>query len=112
MSQDLRDYDLLQVDQARNEAHELGVTATVGPSGHGRLDGTRGVQITLATSGGVAYARVTEAQVRDLIRVLATRVNPDAPFEATGWRGDRLTIRPDGSIGELERFNGAEAGES
>lgn len=97
MSQDLRDYDLYRVDENDREAVEMGVTATVGPSGNGEIDETRGVQITLETPSGYAYGRVSEPQIRDLIWVLQSRIDPDTPPEATGWDADRLTINPDGS---------------
>jgi len=105
MSQELRDYDLYRVDKNDREAQTMGVTATVGPSGHGEIDDSRGVQFTLETPNGYAYARVSEPQIRDLIRVLQARVNPDVPFEATGWRADRLRINGDGSVAQLDGVN-------
>lgn len=97
MSQDLREYELFRVDNADHEASRMDVTATVGPSGHGDIDDRRGVQLTLVTPAGTAYARVSEPQVRDLIDVLRKRVDPDDEVhEATGWGADRVRIGPDG----------------
>ena len=93
MSQDLRDYDLYQLDRNSNEAHRMSLTATVGPTGHGEIDDTRGVQITLDTPAGTAYARISEPQIRDLINVLEKRVDPDEGIhEATGWEAERVKI--------------------
>ena len=108
MSQELRDYDLIQVDNRYrdqpNEARRMSITATVGPTDD-TTDNTRGVQITLDTDAGYAYARVSEDQIRDLLRVLQSRINPDSPFEATLGGADRLNIRPNGSVAELERLS-------
>ena len=108
MSQDLRDYELYRVDKNDREAKTMSVTATVGPSGHGEIDEMRGVQITLETPNGYGYARISEPQIRDLIQVLQARLNPDSPFEATGWQADRLRIKPDGSIAQLDGIDEVE----
>lgn len=98
MSQDIRDYELFRVDEMPNEALMMSLTATVGPSGHGEIEDRRGVQITLNTPAGFAYARLSEPQVRDLIEVLQKRVDPDNDVhEATGWEAERVQISPGGS---------------
>lgn len=98
MSQDLRDYDLFRVDKNDAEAGNMSVTATVGPTGHGVIDDTRSVQITLDTPNGTAYGRVSEPQIRDLIDVLEARIDPDKKPEATGWEWERTEIAKDGSV--------------
>jgi hypothetical protein len=99
MSQDLRTYDLRRVDRADNEASSMSVTATVGPKPDDS-EATRGVQITLRTPNGTAYGRVTEGQIRDLIGVLNMRVNPEMPYEATGWKATDVSVKPDGRVAE------------
>ena len=102
MSQDIRDYELYRVDKNDIEAGKLGLTATVGPTGHGEIEETRGVQITLHAPGGIVYARMSEPQIRDMIEVLEQRINPDETPEATGWESDRKTVLPTGEIDESE----------
>lgn len=98
MSQDLRDYKLCRVDDNRNEASKLSVTATVGPTCRGEIEGTRGVQVTLATSNGHSYARLSEPQIKDLIEALENRIDPEEDeFEATLFGVDRVTVLPDGT---------------
>lgn len=92
MSQDVREYPTCRVDGDEREARYMNVTATVGPTGNGEIDDTRGVQITLDTPDGYAHARVSEPQIRDLIDVLERRVEPDEPPEATGWEADEQTV--------------------
>jgi hypothetical protein len=101
MSQDLRDYRLIRLDERPNEARELSVTATVGPSTDG--DNKRGVQFTLDTPDGFAYARVSQEQIQDLIEVLSARIDPDTPPEATGIEATRKTVQPDGGSTEVPR---------
>jgi hypothetical protein len=96
MSQELRLYPTCRVDGNDNEARHMNVTATVGPTGNGEIDATRGVQLTLHTPNGYAYARVSEPQIRDLIRVLHKRVDPDAACEATGMDADTQRVYYDG----------------
>ena len=96
MSQDLRDYDLMRVDKADAEASEMSITATVGPNS--QSGNRRGVQFTLKTPNGYAYARVSEDQIRDLIRVLEDRVKTDVGFTATGYEADRLRVDVDGNV--------------
>lgn len=98
MSQDLRDYRLYRVDEDSREASEMGVTATVGPTGHGEIDDSRGVQITLRAPYGTIYARISEPQTRDLIEVLEKRLDPDDEYEATGWEANRECVSPRGTI--------------
>lgn len=96
MSQDLRDYDLIRLDENDAEASNLSVTATVGPNSQtGKM---RGAQITLDTPNGTAYARMTEEQLRDLIRVLESRVFVDGGFTATGIEAERLEVEPEGNV--------------
>lgn len=97
MSQDLRDYRLYRVDENIREAREMGVTATVGPTGHGKIDARRGVQITLRAPSGIVYARVSEPQIRDLIEVLEKRLDPDDVLKAIGGEADRETVSPSGT---------------
>lgn len=85
MNQELRTYHIERVDGRAAEASTASVTACVGPE-CGR--GPRAVQLTLATPSKTAYGRLTEAQVRDLIGVLETRVDPDGRYEATGSDAD------------------------
>ena len=96
MSQDLQHYDTIRLDKNRDEAGEVSVTATVGPT-ESDMDATRGVQITLSTPNGWSYARLSEPQVRALISVLQMRVNPDKDHEATGWSVDPAKVLPDGT---------------
>ena len=94
MSQDIRTYLLERVDDDPAEAFELHVTATVGPT---PTEGeTRGVQLTLETPDGFAYARVSEPQLQDLADLIARRIDPDQPPEATGLEAENLTVEPDG----------------
>ena len=100
MSQDLRDYDLLRLDKVDSEAGRMGITATVGPTGDHDID-TRGVQITLETPNGVAYARVSEPQVCDLIETLESRIDDeDKETEATMWGAKNPLVLPSGEFQE------------
>lgn len=96
MSQDIREYPTCRVDGDDHEARYLSVTATVGPTGDGEIDDTRGVQFTLETPSGYAYARVSEPQIRDLIDVLERRISPDESPEATGIDAEKRTVYFDG----------------
>jgi len=102
MSQDLRKYRLRRLDEADAEASELSVTATVGPTADEDTsrEHTRGVQITLRTPNGTAYGRVTEDQIRDLLGVLKMRIDPEMPYEATGWKATDVSVKPDGTVTE------------
>jgi len=94
MSQDIRRYDTCRVDGNDDEARRVGVTATVGPTGHGEIDPSRGVQLTLEAPSGYTYARLSQPQVRDLIDTLCRRLDPeDEEYEATMYgAGDRRVL--------------------
>ena len=96
MSQDLRDYDLLRLDENDAEADTMSVTATVGPNSES--GNIRGIQLTLDTPNGYAYARVSEDQIRDLIKVLESRIQEGSGFTATGIEADRLKVDENGEI--------------
>lgn len=97
MSQDLRTYELARVDGAREEANRLSITATVGPTPED-TNNTRGVQVTLDAPQGFAYARLSEAQIQDLIGVLKLRIDSEMPYEATGIKATDTNVKPDGEI--------------
>ena len=95
MSQELREYRLEQLDDDSDEARRMHVTATVGPITD--EDRTRGVQLTLETDNGYAYARVSEQQIQDLISVLSARITPEIPPTATGIEANSQVVESDGS---------------
>jgi len=98
MSQDIRQYPLIRVDQADNEASRMDLTATVGPSDD-EIDDNRGVQLTLRTPNGYAYARVSEPQIRDLIETLKKRVDPENDdYEATLYGSGNRSVTPTGQV--------------
>ena len=75
---------------------ELSVTAYIGPGWQAA------VQITL--QGDQGFSGLSEAQVRDLIKILQKRLRKTKGYMATDW-GEGDTILPDGSVEEDETLS-------